>query len=761
MGPPSRERTATMTTSPPSNSDGTKAAEPPDAFHRLNEQVRHWVWDQGWTELRDVQERAIAPILDGGCDVIIAAATAGGKTEAAFLPICSCLVEQPARGIRALYISPLKALINDQFDRLDRLCERLEIPVHRWHGDVPAGDKRAVLTDPAGILLITPESLEAIFVLRGTHVAKIFGNLNVVVIDELHSFIGTERGQQLQSLLSRLELAVRRRIPRIALSATLGDMELAVEFLRPGGALPCQILVSSASGQEVRLQIRGYRIEAPKIAPKPGVDEEDAFGPSAAQAIGEHLFRVLRGKHHLIFANSRARVETYSDRLRRLSEEASVPNEFWPHHGSLSKELREHAEAVVKDPSTPGATIICTTTLEMGIDIGSVASVAQLGAPPSVAAMRQRLGRSGRRGEPAMLRVYVEESTLEPNSPPQDRLRAELVQSIAMVRLLLAGWCEPSVAEALHLSTLVQQVLSLIAQHGGCQADEAWHVLCRDGAFLGVDDVVFADLVRDLGRNDLVVQSSDGTLLLGVRGEQIVNHYSFYTVFQVTEEYQVVRAGHTLGRLPIAYPIAAGAYLIFAGKRWRVLSVDGARRVVELEPSPAGRAPKFEGGGGAQVHERVRQEMKAIYESTDVPAFLTPEARALLEEGRGEYARYALQRTSLVEYDNRVALFPWAADRVHDTLLVQLRDRELKVERDGIAIVVDEMTSKALVPHLKALASSGPGDAVELAGTVRNKGTERYHPVLSEALLSMDYASSRLDPNGAWQAIVRALPQVE
>ena len=196
-------------------------------FRRLHELIQRWVWDQGWSDLRDIQERAIGPILDGGRDVIVAAATAGGKTEAAFLPICSQVIAQPSGSVRALYVSPLKALINDQFDRLDRLCERLAIPVHRWHGDVPSTHKRQVLSDPAGILLITPESLEALFVLRGTAIAKLFGNLDFVVVDELHSFIGSERGQQLQSLLSRIERVLRRRVPRIALSATLGDMDLA------------------------------------------------------------------------------------------------------------------------------------------------------------------------------------------------------------------------------------------------------------------------------------------------------------------------------------------------------------------------------------------------------------------------------------------------------------------------------------------------------------------------------------------------------
>lgn len=748
-----------MTTWPPSSSNTDSGGHTSAGFRRLHEQIQRWVWDQGWTDLRDIQERAIEPILDGGRDVIIAAATAGGKTEAAFLPICSQVIAQPSGSVRALYVSPLKALINDQFDRLDRLCERLEIPVHRWHGDVPSSHKRQVLSDPAGILLITPESLEALFVLRGTAIAKLFGSLDFVVVDELHSFIGSERGQQLQSLLSRIELVLRRRVPRIALSATLGDMDLAAEFLRPGRALPCDILVSNEAGQEVRLQVRGYRVKPPDPATERNGAAVDPLDDAAVPMIGAHLFEVLRSKDNLIFANSRRNVEIYGDHLRLMCEQARVPNEFWPHHGSLSKELREHAETVLKDPSTP-ASVVCTTTLEMGIDIGSVATIAQVGVPPTVAGLRQRLGRSGRRGEPSVMRIYIEEPELEPDSPPQDRLRAELVEAIAMVRLLMTKWCEPPNAGALHLSTLVQQVLSLIAQYGGARAADAWRVLCRDGAFPAVTEEVFIKLLRELGTHDLIVQSSDGTLLLGVKGERIVNHYSFYTAFVTPEEYHLVSGGHELGTLPISHPLSDGSYIIFAGQRWRVLSVDVERRIVDLEPSPAGRAPRFT-GGGADVHERVRQEMKAVYESTDVPLFLDPDARTLLQEGRDAYAAYQLNRMPLVEYDSNVALFCWAGDRVLDTLLVQLRDRELPVECDGIAIVVNNISASALIPHLRALTAQGPADAVQLAGTVSNKLIEKHHMFLSEELLSIDYGSCRLDPEGAWQSAVRVVAQVE
>jgi ATP-dependent Lhr-like helicase len=583
--------------------------------------------------------------------------------------------------------------------------------------------------------------------------------LDFVVVDELHSFIGAERGKQLQSLLSRVEFVLRRRVPRIALSATLGDMELAAEFLRPDRALPCEILVSNESRQEVRLQVRGYPVKPPDTATERNGAAIDPMGDAAVAMISTHLYEVLRGKDNLIFANSRRNVEIYGDRLRLMCEHAHVPNEFWPHHGSLSKELREHAEKVLKDPSAP-ASVVCTTTLEMGIDIGTVATIAQLGVPPSVAGLRQRIGRSGRRGEPSIMRIYIEEPELEPDSPPQDCLRAELIEAIAMVRLLMMKWCEPPSTGALHLSTLVQQALSLIAQYGGATAADAWRVLCRDGAFSAVTEAIFIRLLRDLGKHDLIVQLTDGTLLLGTRGERIVNHYSFYTAFVTPEEYHLVSGGREIGTLPVSHPLSNGSYIIFAAQRWRVVGVDVERRIVELEPSPAGRAPRFT-GGGAEVHERVRREMKVIYESSDVPRFVDTVARTLLQEGRNAYATYRLAHGPFVEYSGNVALFSWAGDRVLDTLLMQLRDRELTVERDGVAIIVNNINANDLIPHLRALAAQGPADAIELATTVANKRLEKHHPYLSDELLSLDYAGCRLDPEGAWQAIVRVLGQAE
>lgn len=745
--------------SPVSNSSSEGTVPPSRGFERLHERVRRWVWQQNWEQLRDVQEAAIEPILEGKTDIIIMAATAGGKTEAAFLPICSMLVGNAAGGVRALYISPLKALINDQFERLDALCEHLEIPVHRWHGDVGATKKQALIRNPSGILLITPESMEALFVIHGTQIGRVFSRLDHVVVDELHSFIGNERGRQLQSLLHRLEHVLGRSVPRIALSATLGDAGAAAEFLRPQGGDRVLLIQSAEGGQELRLQVRGYRTTAPvltkeqiRTAERDGQKvevEERVTGDESA--VSDHLFTTLRGSDNLIFANARSRAEEYADLLRRMSEREHVPNEFFPHHGNLSKELREEVEAVLKDKTRP-LSAVCTSTLELGIDIGTVKSIAQIGAPPSVASMRQRLGRSGRRGEPAILRIYVSEPEVTGDTPPQDTLHAELVQTIAMVNLLIAGWYEPPLVGALHLSALVQQILSIIAQNGGVMAREAWALLCKTGPFSEVDASMFATLLRSLGDHDLIAQARDGTLVHGGLGERIVNHYSFYTAFTTPEEYRLVTDGQTLGTLPISYPLSEGAFLIFAGQRWKVTAVDPAHKVVDLVPAPGGRPPIFF-GTGASVHDCIRQEMFNVYCSGDLPTFLDSTARDLLIEARANFARLGLVEKHVIAYGKDTLLFCWVGDRVMNTIVLQLRAKDLRVSQEGLAITGTNCGPNDLRDVLAALVAEGPADARQLATTVADKLGEKYDRFLPEELLIVDYASRHLDSIRAWDTL--------
>lgn len=739
-----------------------RVSAPSNAFERLHESVRRWVWQEKWDQLRDVQEAAIEPILSGATDVIIMAATAAGKTEAAFLPICSRLTGHAGGSIHALYIGPLKALINDQFQRLDRLCDDLQIPVHRWHGDVHAGDKRDLLKKPSGVLLITPESLEALFVIHGTQIGRLFGQLDFIVIDELHAFIGNERGRQLQSLLHRLEIAVRKRVPRIALSATLGDTALAADFLRPGKGDDVTLITSTGDERELKMQLRGYRASAPELS-RAAQREAEATGCAVELeevtagdkiSVSEHLFATLRGRDNLIFANARTAVEEYADLLRRMSEKQRVANEFFPHHGNLSKELREDVERLLKDRNRP-LNVVCTSTLELGIDIGSVHSIAQIGAPPSVAAMRQRLGRSGRKaGEASILRLYVVAREVTESTAPQDAIHPELVQSVAMLNLLLAKWYEPPATGALHLSTLVQQVLSLIAQHGGVTAKAAWEMLCKSGPFAEVDARMFAQFLRGLGAHDLIAQATDGTLLPGGVGERIINHYSFYTAFTTPEEYRLVSDGRTLGTLPIDYPVGEGQFLIFAGRRWRVTWVEPEHKVIDLVPAPGGRPPQFS-GTGISVHDRVRQEMLAVYRSGDIPVFLDATARDLLAEARANFARLGMAESAIIASGDQALLFPWVGSRVMNTLFLQLQQRGVGACLQGLAIAVDDHTPERLRAVLRELVAEGPADGPKLAAQASDLLLEKYDRFLPDGLLAVDYASRQLDPLGAWNAARR------
>ncbi len=729
--------------SPRSSSDPT----PSFAFERFHTGVQRWIWEQGWTALRLVQEHAAQQILDGDADVIISAPTAGGKTEAAFLPIASKLAKSEVDGIACLCVSPLKALINDQAARLTPLFERVGLPLTPWHGDVPQSRKQKLLKEKQGVLLITPESLEAFFVLRGSKIPSLFSGLTHVVVDELHSFIGSERGRQLQSLLNRMELAIRRRVPRVALSATLGDMRLAAEALRPGAGDAVVLIEGTGDGRELRLQLRGYRSRPPAPGGSPQAPDDKG---DATRLVGD-LYEALRGQDNLVFANSRSRVEELTDHLRDLSERAHVPNEFFAHHGNLSREIREEAEARVKNTSKP-TSVVCTSTLELGIDIGSVASIAQVGSPPSVTALRQRLGRSGRRAdEPAVLRGFVVEEELGKTSTLHDELRAQLVQSIAMVQLLLARWCEPPAPRQLHLSTLVQQVLSVIAQHGGVLAKDLYSALCRSGPFRGVDSELFGRLLHSLGEQHILTQTSDGTLTLGDRGETLVDHYSFYVAFVTPEEYRLVAGSKTLGTMPITQPLAPGSHLIFAGRRWQVRSIDETARVIELTQAHGGRAPRFE-GGGCDVHDRVRAEMHRIYASRTVPVYLDATAKELLTEGRDTFDRWDLSQHRMVEREGSALLFPWRGDRVLHTLCLQLNALKLSAWIEGIAIGVREVEPERVVAALARIVRGEVPGGPALATLAANQIEEKYDWALSPELRPVDYASRHFDEPGAREA---------
>jgi ATP-dependent Lhr-like helicase len=682
--------------------------------------------------------RAINAIKDGTADVIVAAATAGGKTEAAFLPLISEVLEgeNNGEGFDLLYVAPLKALITDQASRLEAICQEAELPVVPWHGDIAASIKARAIKRPRGTLLITPESLEALFMRRGLEIPRLFRSVRAIILDEVHTMLDSERGVQLRSLLTRLELGIGRPVRRIGLSATLGDMDQACAYLRPDNAENVLVIEAQGGEAELRLQLRGY------IA---GGEDKSALAPT--DLISQHIFDHLRGTDNLVFAGSRQSVEIYADRLRTLCEEARLPQEFYPHHASLSREHRDLVEHRLKDGKLP-TTAICTSTLELGIDIGDVNCVAQIGAPFSVASLRQRLGRSGRRaGKPAILRQYAVEARLDSKSSFADRLRLGLLRSIAMIDLLLEGWCEPAQSSALHLSTLVHQVLSIIAEKGGAQAPGLYRILCQDGPFRKVAPAIFADVLRAMGRSDpaLIEQARDGLLLLGPMGETLTSHYSFYAVFQTPEEYRLIADGRELGTLPIDNMVAPGMMLIFSGRRWLVQEVDDKAKVILVTPAKAGTPPKF-GGDAGIIHDVVIERMFDILSRDDVPAYMDPTAREFLQEARVNYAQMEFSRGRIAEIGERAWIVATHCGSVKTTTLAfALRGLGYTVQTyDGF---LEVLSGKIAHSIKETLASIANGQECNLFAGDANLITQKFHPYLTKELLEIDATESRLDPS--------------
>lgn len=721
------------------------------AFLQLHHGIQKFLWAEGWEELRDVQELAIPLILPGHQDVIVAASTAAGKTEAAFLPALTHLLNQDPPGL-IVYISPLKALINDQFGRLDRLCEDLEVPVWPWHGDVGSSSKARFLRGPSGVLLITPESLEAMLCNRGTSIAGLFHRLTFFVIDELHAFIGSERGKQLQSLMHRIERVLARRVPRIGLSATLGDMALAAQFLRTDGK--AAIVDAPSGGASWKILVKGFEEKIPADGvPKKNAPESER----APLAIAAHLFKVLRGSNNLVFPNSRREVERYTHLLNQACEEAKLPNEFWPHHGSLSKEIRYETEAALKQKEHP-ATAICTNTLELGIDIGAVRSVAQIGAPPSVASLRQRLGRSGRRkGESAILRGYVIEDELDDASTLDTSLRLDTVQTTAAISLALEHWFEPPATHGAHLSTLVQQLLSAIAQYGGLHASQAYGLLCgADAPFSEVSKGAFAELLRHLGQSEILIQDSSGLLLHGRLGDKFVNHYSFYAAFSTDEEFRIVTAGKTLGTLPVSQMLTPGQRILFGGRTWLVEEIDEPHKTIHVATAKGGAPPLFNGGGG-RVHTRVRQRMRELYRSTDPVPFLDPTAQQFLDQGRSAYHQYQLDERVLVDQGGHALLMTWLGDAANEGLACLLSAKRIQAygNRLGVEITKAGKSLQEVDDHLADLASEPAAPLDELLAHAENLTREKWDWLLSPSLLRLTYASSNIDIDEAMEWLRR------
>jgi ATP-dependent Lhr-like helicase len=699
------------------------------SFDRLHPEVRRWIRDEGWSELRPVQDQAIRTILGSDRDVVIAAATAAGKTEAAFLPLLTQAVGRQECGVSILYVAPLKALINDQHRRLDLLCERMGVSLVRWHGDAPQGPKQRVLKTPHGVVMITPESIEALLLRRSTDARRLLGSLDAIVVDELHAFLQGPRGLHLFSLLRRLELMSARRPRRIGLSATLGDMGVAAAWLNAQAPTSVEVIQPEGGAPELKLQVRGYL--EPVESGLSGDDLEVDGGDEALDRIADHVFSVLRGDNALFFGGSRRNVEALSDRLLRRSERAGVPNEFFPHHGSLSKELREELETRLKAGTLP-TTAIATTTLELGIDLGSVKSVAQLGAPRSLASLRQRLGRSGRRKDtPAILRIYTRERHLGRVSDPIDRLRPQVVRAVAAIRLLLGRFVETPGDDPAIVTVAIHQILSIITEQGGARAEALYKTLCGAGPLAALTPGDFVELLRWISAPEvrLIEQAPDGTLMLASMGEELTAARDFYAVFETDQEWKLIHGTSALGSIPISNVLAVGSVLAFAGRRWRVADVDDRAKVLTVATHPAGRLPKFDRQSVEPIDDRLAAEIRAVYLDDDLPAFLDETAVQLLQEGREVFRALELAEKPLIASGADTHILTWRGTAMNDVLAVCLTAAGLDCEAHDLGVTVSDATPLQVARLvMKMPGAVTAGDLSEFVANLQKAKYDMFAP---------------------------------
>ena len=809
-----------------------------NAFDRYAPFVQEFIYRNHWESLRAIQVAAADAVFQTEENLLLTASTASGKTEAAFFPIITLFSEDPPSSVGCIYIGPLKALINDQFLRLNDLCAEAEIPVWHWHGDVAQSHKEKLMKHPSGILQITPESLEALLLHKHSAIPKLFGDLRFIVIDEVHSLLRGDRGGQTLCLIERLSGLAGVNPRRIGLSATIGDPEKTGEFLSLGTGRRTLIPKFENKGSKWRLSMEHFYVSSRQAADDsmaqkavdsrqasdaglsqnaPAADIQNPAGivdgcgtqrvasekwltpaqtdhmtgvkntaeggnagegremadqedvqkvqtiPFAAEktdtaplhadpGIG-YIFEHTRGKKCLVFVNSREECEAVTTTLREYCETKHEPDRFLIHHGNLSVSYRETAESVMKDDSKD-MTTVTTSTLELGIDIGRLERAFQIDAPWTVSSFLQRMGRTGRRGQPSEMWFVMREDEPEPRAMLPTTIPWKLLQGIALVQLYIEQrWVEPPRLDRLPFSLLYHQTMSTLASCGEMTPRELAQKVLTLHYFHRITQEDYKQLLRHLIEQDHIQWTQEGGLIVGLAGERIVNSYKFYGVFQENEEYTVRNESQELGT--IVSPPPLGEKIAIAGHVWRVLDIDHKRHLVYCE-LVKGKVPAYFGECPGDLHTKVLERMKEVLQEDRSYPYLMKNAAARLNQARftalhaqttkkpmiclggnmwcllpwlGTYSFFALERFLRIRCAHRLGL------RAFDSARPFFMQFTMQVDEQTFFRILAEEIRKPL-------------DSMELIYPKEQPIFDKYDEYLPEGLLKKGFALGVLDVEG-------------
>ncbi|WP_455137370.1 DEAD/DEAH box helicase [Thermophilibacter sp.] len=789
-------------------------------FDRYAPFVQDFIYSHEWESLRGIQVAAGEALFDTDAHVLLCSSTASGKTEAAFFPILTEFWENPPASVGALYIGPTKALINDQFYRLTDLCEEAGVSVWHWHGDVSSSHKARLMRRPSGILQITPESLEALLMRRHVAVAKLFCDLRYVVIDEIHSLLRQDRGGQCLCLVERLSRIAGVEPRRVGLSATIGDPEAVGAFLAAGTSRDCVIprveepprtwrismehfyqsgpqadegAVSSADGaiEADVISVETGAPERPGLSPcsnNPLRTDEPPARPAHAElraAIGPvadpeqptdlapanadpglgYIFEHTKGHKCLIFSNSREEAEEVCTTLRAYCEFNGEPDRFLIHHGNLSAAIREAAEEQMRDEASD-LSIVATSTLELGIDVGRLERAFQIDAPFTVSSFLQRMGRTGRRERPPEMWFIMREEQPEPRTLLPETIPWKLLQGIALVQLYREErWVEPPNLDRLPYSLLCHQTLATLASEGELTPAQLASRVLTLTYFHRVSADDFRVLLRHLLERDFLERTETGGLIVGLAGERVTSSYKFFAVFQENVEYTVRAGSEEIGTL--CAPPPPGEKVAIAGHVWVVDEVDHERHLLYVT-QVKGKVPAYFGEVAGDINTHVLERMRRVLAEHEPYPYLMAHARARLRDARHVATASHLTDSPLVclgENDKEQTmwcLLPWLGSYAFLALerllkikcAAELGIKGLDSSRPyfmTFVMRVDERTFFSVV----ADAADALADPMELLYPAEVPYFEKYDEMVPAELVRKGFACGVLDVDGMRERVAQ------
>lgn len=697
------------------------------AFDRLSGALQYQIIHQlGFRLLRPVQEHAVDAILNGD-NCVVLAPTAGGKTEAAFFPLLSQMDNADWRPVSVLYLSPIRALLNNQEQRIAMLSGLIGRRSCKWHGDTTPGERKRFLREPTDVLLITPESLEAMLMSARVPTAQLFRGLQAVVIDEVHAFAGDDRGAHLSALLERLVRFCKRDVQRIGLSATVGNPERILSWLQGSSQRPGRVVDPGGAKKKATLSL-DYVAEL-----------EDA-----ARAIQT----LHPGKKRLVFVDSRRVAEALGKQLNDRGVLAHVM------HGSLSVSQRRDAEHAFVEGRD--CVIVATSAMELGIDIGDLDHVLQIDSPNTVASFLQRMGRTGRRAETF------------PNCTFLTTKSASLLQAAAILDLHARGYVEPVRPPDAAAHIFAHQTMALSVQTSGLVRGELWSWLQGAACFEHLSASDREQLV-DRMLTQQILADQDGRLWLGPEGEKRYGRANFrelYAVFSSPRLIDVRVDTREIGQVEASFLANLqgpqedhAACFMLGGRAWLVEHIDWERGRCIVRPAPAGRAPRWSGGARWLSYD-LCQAMRRVLLSDEVSDVWTPAAAQDLASQRAEHDFLRDQPSPFTESSDEVTWHNYAGGAAN-LLLAQILESELggKIVARNSSLTLKGNAGRsaaAVGESLESLhAANRPHeqDALRFAEGAKRGRLSKFEPCLPDGMLQRFYARTVLDLEGAQRAI--------